>query len=1116
MRFFSKVLILFLFLLALTQVSAQTVRVIDNKGTINDIYQYWTKIGSTGDIHNTNTGNVGIGTGATAPAATLHNAGSTILGSKELTSGSIDVATVNTYSGVVVKNNTTGTLPFDEPTDKTPGRIFQVSNSNTSASITVGGVTLAPGSSTLFRWDGSKWSPMTAATATNDWLLTGNSGISTPAVPATYGTTLLGSTENWIGTTDANDFVVGTQNIERLRFKSDGSIGIGTASTAANTLLTINPTTNNFRNGISLNLKGATANANAINISSDNSYVNGLSFINTSGTNANLWGTGAVLSNNNIVSGYTAYRNSSGFSFGLYGITGLNTAYAFNSNTWAAFLQGRVIISPDNINISNDNIAGVDLLIKNTTGNSNPTTLMFRHNSSLGSLGNVLANINFGDNYTNAPQAQIQAVRDATSTGSSDLPTALTFSTTPAGSATIKERMRISNAGNVGIGIANPAYKLDVAGDVNFTGALRLGGNAGASGQILQSTGSGAPNWVSPNSALTKASITSSTTGVTITGTNNVLSAGTIDIATASGTQQGLLSAANWDTFNSKEPAITAGTTAQYWRGDKTWQTLNTSVVPENTNLYYTDARARAAISLTTTGTSGVASYNSATGVLNIPNYADGGITSLNGLTGLTQTFAIGTSGTNPNWTSATSIHTLNIPMASASSVTAGLISNTEWNTFNNKIGAVTALTPAAVSTSGATATIQNTGAYWNANQLQGKNISTTPPTTGQILTYNSITSQWEPAANGGSGWLLTGNTGTDPTINFLGTKDDKALVIKVNGQPAGLIGSVNSFGGQTNLGYNASTGSQYSTAIGAYATANSSSGVALGYQSTASDQYTIAIGGTSSSTTEAKKTYATAIGSGAKATEQYTLALGGLAQAIAANATAIGYNTTADHTNTVILGNGANVGIGTTNPQNKLEITQGTAGNSGLRFTNLPNASLLGTNANGDVIVASSSIPNIYNTDGTLTNNRKLTQDGKTLTIETGGSALNITGLPASTTNTENVIAADATTGQVKTIVPAYAVKWFYLPQTPINTAFASYPSTQTLDLFPLIQQLQTAGIIPSGVISANMFNYKAISYDTSVFKNDLSIDASGKMTYTVLAPATDATFINLVAWFK
>lgn len=60
----------------------------------------------------------------------------------------------------------------------------------------------------------------------------------------------------------------------------------------------------------------------------------------------------------------------------------------------------------------------------------------------------------------------------------------------------------------------------------------------------------------------------------------------------------------------------------------------NTDQITEgSTNLYYTNARARAAISLTTTGTSGAATYNNATGVLNIPQY-QGGVTSFNTRTG--------------------------------------------------------------------------------------------------------------------------------------------------------------------------------------------------------------------------------------------------------------------------------------------------------------------------------------------------------------------------------------------------------------------------------------------------------------------------------------------------
>jgi hypothetical protein len=48
--------------------------------------------------------------------------------------------------------------------------------------------------------------------------------------------------------------------------------------------------------------------------------------------------------------------------------------------------------------------------------------------------------------------------------------------------------------------------------------------------------------------------------------------------------------------ITAREGTITAGTTLQYWRGDKTFQTLNTAAVTESTNLYYTDARAQASI----------------------------------------------------------------------------------------------------------------------------------------------------------------------------------------------------------------------------------------------------------------------------------------------------------------------------------------------------------------------------------------------------------------------------------------------------------------------------------------------------------------------------------------
>lgn len=68
--------------------------------------------------------------------------------------------------------------------------------------------------------------------------------------------------------------------------------------------------------------------------------------------------------------------------------------------------------------------------------------------------------------------------------------------------------------------------------------------------------------------------------------------------------------------------------------------------------------------------------------------------------------------------------------------------------------------------------------------------------------------------------------------------------------------------------------------------------------------------------------------------------------------------------TNTMFISNAGNIGIGNSVPANKLEISQGTIGNSGLRLTNLTSAFSPGTtttkalvvDANGDVVLANIS----------------------------------------------------------------------------------------------------------------------------------------------------------------
>jgi hypothetical protein len=121
-------------------------------------------------------------------------------------------------------------------------------------------------------------------------------------------------------------------------------------------------------------------------------------------------------------------------------------------------------------------------------------------------------------------------------------------------------------------------------------------------------------------------------TGFTISG-NPITSAGTLNLAFASGYSLPTnASQSNWDTaynnsitnfgYNTSNGVLTltqqdAGTLT----ATVTLQPFTTTNLAEGTNLYFTDARARAAISLTTTGTSGAATYNSTTGVLNVPQY---------------------------------------------------------------------------------------------------------------------------------------------------------------------------------------------------------------------------------------------------------------------------------------------------------------------------------------------------------------------------------------------------------------------------------------------------------------------------------------------------------------
>jgi hypothetical protein len=137
---------------------------------------------------------------------------------------------------------------------------------------------------------------------------------------------------------------------------------------------------------------------------------------------------------------------------------------------------------------------------------------------------------------------------------------------------------------------------------------------------------------------------------------------GVFTISQSNTSTNGYLSSTDWNTFNNKEAAITAGTITQYYRGDKTFQILDTSAVPEATNLYYTQARFDTAFSNKTT-----TNLTEGTNLYYTDTRARAAIT-----------------GTSP-----ISVTSGVVSISQSNTSTNGYLSFTDWNTFNGKQNAL-------------------------------------------------------------------------------------------------------------------------------------------------------------------------------------------------------------------------------------------------------------------------------------------------------------------------------------------------------------------------------------------------------------------------------------------
>ena len=232
-------------------------------------------------------------------------------------------------------------------------------------------------------------------------------------------------------------------------------------------------------------------------------------------------------------------------------------------------------------------------------------------------------------------------------------------------------------AGAQGIqGLTGAAGAPGPKGDIGLTGATGAAGAQGIQGLTGAAGPAGATGSVANVGAI---SATPTTNGASI-------SSGILSLAPADGFNGGI---------------ITIG--SQTFAGSKTFSaTINGSIAgnaataTSATNVSGIVAAANGGTGLSTVGTNGQVLVSDGTRLSwTTLAGASTAMNSLNGSTDASQTFATPINiGTAPSWSTAAGVHSLAIPMASATSVTAGLLSKADYDNFTtaytNRISSVT------------------------------------------------------------------------------------------------------------------------------------------------------------------------------------------------------------------------------------------------------------------------------------------------------------------------------------------------------------------------------------------------------------------------------------------
>jgi hypothetical protein len=294
---------------------------------------------------NTNAQNIGINNTGAIPAA----------------SAMLDVVATN--RGLLIPRVAL-TSTADVATIATPATSLLVYNTATAG---VSPTNVLPG---YYYWDGVKWVSLSGGTGSNNWGLLGNAG------------TVAGT--NFIGTTDAQDVVIKTNNINRFQLSQSGRITLN------------NPQLSNFigdngnetNTGQFNNAFGGSCLKLLTTGNHNNAFGQAVLANNTTGTGNTAMGHGSLTANTsgnyNSAYGYSSLQNNTtgyqNVAVGMWSLRNNTTGFwnvangynALSSNTIGNNNTANGYMSLSTNTSGNNNVAmGNEALSKNTTGDRN-------------------------------------------------------------------------------------------------------------------------------------------------------------------------------------------------------------------------------------------------------------------------------------------------------------------------------------------------------------------------------------------------------------------------------------------------------------------------------------------------------------------------------------------------------------------------------------------------------------------------------------------------------------------------------------------------------------------------------------------------------------------------